>query len=226
MTLLITCWTMRFRWTGSGSIGRIWAAARRGTSDLRACSRWRPPLLRLHAVLTAGLLTVADAGGVEGAANDLIAEARKVLDAAAANQDHGVLLQVVPLTGDVGADFHTVGQAHTGDLAQSRIRLLGRGRVDARAHAPTLRRGNLLLAALTGLQARSGKLLLRCGATLTDQLAGSRHADRSVAGANLDGWAACGPPPTGACAGRRGGACAAPSTSQRTRAIGIAARGA
>src|SRR5690348_11337810 len=102
----MTCWTRRLRWTGSGSIGLIWAAARRGIAVL----------LRLHAVLGPRLLAVADAGGVERSANHLVAEARQVLDASTAHEHDRVLLQVVALTGDVGADLHTVGQPHAGDL--------------------------------------------------------------------------------------------------------------
>src|SRR3954467_297505 len=94
ITLLMTCWTRRERWTASGSTGRIWAAARRGIV-----------LLLLHAVLRAGLLAVAHAGGVERAAHDLVADARQVLDAAATDEHDRVLLQVVPLTGDVGGDL-------------------------------------------------------------------------------------------------------------------------
>src|SRR5437660_8617238 len=98
----MTCWTSRLRWMGSGSIGRTAAAARRGTVGL----------LRLHAVLRAGLLAVADAGGVERAADHLVAEAREILDASPANQHDRVLLEVVALAGDVGADLHAVGQPH------------------------------------------------------------------------------------------------------------------
>src|SRR5919202_5485007 len=138
ITLLMTCWTSLERWTGSGSIGRTPAAARRGK------------LLRLHAVLRAGLLAVGDAGGVERPADDLVAHARQVLDAAAADEHDGVLLQVVALARDVDRDLHLVGQAHAGHLAQSRVRLLGRGGVDTRADAATLRSRHLLLAALAG----------------------------------------------------------------------------
>src|SRR6478609_7653250 len=97
MTLLITCWTSLERWIGSASSGRIWAAARRGTSWLS--------LPFLDAVLRARLLAVAHAGGVERAADDLVADARQILDAAAADEHHRVLLQVVPLPGDVGRDL-------------------------------------------------------------------------------------------------------------------------
>src|SRR3954447_13403587 len=94
ITLLMTCWTRRDRWTGSGSTGRMVAAARRGIR-----------LLLLHAVLRARLLAVADAGGVERPADDLVAHARQVLDAAAAHEHDRVLLQVVALARDVGRDL-------------------------------------------------------------------------------------------------------------------------
>src|SRR6185437_5828911 len=100
------------------------------------------------------------AGGVERAADHFVPEARQVLDAAAADQHDRVLLQVVAFARDVGADLHAVGQPDTGDLAQGRVRLLRRGRVHAGAHAATLRRSDLLLAALAGLQAWGGELLL------------------------------------------------------------------
>src|SRR3954447_13726960 len=114
ITLLMTCWTRRERWTGSGSTGRICAAARRG--KLAAL---------LHAVLRAGLLAVADAGGVERPADHLVTNTREVLDATAANQDHGVLLEVVALARDVGGDLDASGDPDAGDLAQRRVGLLG-----------------------------------------------------------------------------------------------------
>ena len=166
ITLLMTCWTSLERWTGSGSIVRIVAAARRGITSA------------FDAVLRAGLLAVRDAGGVERAADDLVAHARQVLDAAAAHEHDGVLLQVVALARDVDRDLHAVGQAHAGHLAQGRVRLLGRGGVDARAHPATLRRGHLLLAALAGLQARGGELLRLRVAALADQLGRRRHTAR------------------------------------------------
>src|SRR5215218_1689340 len=130
----------------------------------RSAGRWLrsgAALLRLHAVLRAGLLAVRDAGGVERPAHDLVAHARQVLDAPAAHEHDRVLLEVVPLAGDVRRDLHLVGQAHAADLAQGGVRLLRRGRVDARADAAPLRRGDLLLAALARLEARRGQLLLR-----------------------------------------------------------------
>src|SRR5919202_5633481 len=105
ITLLMTCWTRRERWMASGSIRRTWAAARRGIR-----------LLPLHAVLRASLLAVADAGGVERPADDLVAHARQVLDAAAAHEHDRVLLQVVALARDVCRDLHRARDAHTGHL--------------------------------------------------------------------------------------------------------------
>src|ERR1700722_748040 len=124
------CWTRRLRYTGSASIGRTWAAARRGilvTPAGHPAPRTetvveRPAsLLGLHAVLRARLLAVADAGGIERSADHLVPETRQILDATAAHEHNRVLLQVVALAGDVGADLHAVGQADTGDLAKRRV---------------------------------------------------------------------------------------------------------
>src|SRR5919205_1686529 len=164
ITLLMTCWTSFERWTGSGSIGRTPPGARRGT------------LLGLHAVLRAGLAAVRDAGGVERPADDLVAHAGQVLDAAAAHEHDRVLLEVVALAGDVDRDLHPVRQPHARDLAQRRVRLLRGGGVDARADAAPLRRGHALLASLAGLEARRGQLLRLRVAALADQLGSRRHS--------------------------------------------------
>jgi hypothetical protein len=146
-------------------MGRIWAAARRGIS-----------LLLLDAVLRTGLLAVGDASGVERPADDLVAHTRKILDAATTHEHDGVLLEVVALAGDVGGDLHRPGDPDTRHLAQSRVRLLGRGGVDTGADATTLRGRGLLLAALARLQAGSGELLGLGLSALTDQLGGRGHA--------------------------------------------------
>src|SRR4051794_21508651 len=165
----MTCWTRRERWTASGSILRTVAAARRGIR-----------LLPLDAVLRAGLLAVAHAGGVERPAHDLVAHARQILDAAATHEHDGVLLEVVALARDVGGDLDAARDPDARDLAQRRVRLLGRRGVHARADPAPLRRGDLLLAALAGLQARRGQLLGLRGPTLADQLRGRRHAGRNA----------------------------------------------
>src|SRR5437899_8870954 len=89
----------------------------------------------LGAVLRTALLTVLDALGIQHAAEDVVANAGQVLDAAAADHHHRVFLKVVTLARDVADHLEAVGQADLGDLAQRRVRLLrGRG-VDARANA-------------------------------------------------------------------------------------------
>src|ERR1700756_637924 len=94
----------------------------------------------LGAVFRTTLLTVLDALGIEDAAENVVAHAGQILDAAAADHDHRVFLKVVALTGDVTDDLEAIGQAHLGDLTKRRVRLLrGRG-VNARAHAALLRR--------------------------------------------------------------------------------------
>src|SRR6478735_2937885 len=142
------------------------------------CSATGHSLLPLHAVLRTGLLAVADAGGVERPAHDLVAHARQVLDATAAHEHDRVLLQVVPLARDVGRDLDAAGDPDTRDLAQRRVRLLGRGRVHTRAHTAPLRGGDLLLTALAGLQARRGELLGLRRTALADELTGRGHAAR------------------------------------------------
>src|SRR5678815_4871648 len=107
-----------------------------------------------------------DALQVERAANDVVSNARQVLDAAAADQHDAVLLQVVAFATDVRNDLEAVRQAHLGDLAQRRVGLLRRRRVDARADAAALR------AALQGRRLRLDGLGL---AALADELVDRGH---------------------------------------------------
>src|SRR5580704_13683343 len=81
----------------------------------RRSARWRRDivfsLLRtLGAVERTALLAVFDALGVEHAANNVIAHARKIFDAAAADQDHAVLLKIVALARNIRQRFEAVGQ--------------------------------------------------------------------------------------------------------------------
>src|ERR1700740_1177247 len=117
-------------------------------STSRFSAEWRRDILlylsrlfgTLRAILRTALLAVLDALGIQHAAEDVVAHAGQVLDAAAADHDHRVFLQVMALARDVADHLETVGQAHLRDLAQRRVRLLrGRG-VDARANAALLRR--------------------------------------------------------------------------------------
>src|SRR4249920_972759 len=52
-----------------------------------------------------------------------------------------MLLQIMAFARDVADHFEAVGKTHLRNLAQRRIRLLGRRRVDTRADASLLRRG-------------------------------------------------------------------------------------
>src|ERR1043166_164677 len=97
-------------------------------------------LRTLRAVLRTALLTVLDALGIEDAAENVVAHARQILDAAAADHDHGVFLKVVALTRNVTDDFEAIGQAHLGHFTKRRVRLLRGGGVDARADTALLRR--------------------------------------------------------------------------------------
>src|SRR5262249_51812368 len=96
-------------------------------------------LLLLCAVAAARLLAVAHALGVEGTADDLVSDTRQVPPPVAAYQHDRVLLQVVPDARDVGGDLDLAGEPDSRHLGQGGVRLLGRGRVDARANAPALR---------------------------------------------------------------------------------------
>src|SRR6516225_9732696 len=74
---------------GSGRIFRFSTSRRRGIFPWSLARA-------LGAVLRAALLTSLDADRVEGAANDVIVHAGEVLHAAAADEDHRVLLEVMP----------------------------------------------------------------------------------------------------------------------------------
>src|ERR1700746_4071100 len=128
-TLLASAVTSGEPYTGSVTSCRFVAGPLRGISAL----------LLLRAVAAASLLAVADALGVKRTADDLVANARQVTDTAAADEHDRVLLQVVPHARDIGGDLDLARQPDAGDLAQRRVRLLGRGRVDARAHTTALR---------------------------------------------------------------------------------------
>src|SRR6201996_5352530 len=128
-TLLASAVTSGEPYTGSVTSCRFDAGPLRGISAL----------LLLRAVAAAGLLAVADALGVQRTADDLVADARQVTDTTATDQHDRVLLQVVPHARDVGGDLDLARQPDAGDLAQRGVRLLGRSRVDARAHTTTLR---------------------------------------------------------------------------------------
>src|SRR5216683_274396 len=71
----------------------------------------RSLLRSLGPVFRASLLAVLDALRVEHAAQDVVAHARQVLHAAAADHHHRVLLQIVALTRNVADHLEAIGQA-------------------------------------------------------------------------------------------------------------------
>jgi hypothetical protein len=98
----------------------------------------------------------------------VVANAGEILHAAATDEHRGVLLEVVALAGDVAGDFHAVREANAADLAESGVRLLGRGGVNADADAALLG---------TGLERRGGRLEAGGLAALADELIDRRHSD-------------------------------------------------
>src|SRR5688572_5343088 len=159
--------TSRSRYLGSGRILRFGTSRRRGilfSLLLRA----------LHAVLGAplraarlvGVGGASCAGGIERPADDVVADAGQVLHTTAADEHDGVLLQVVAFTGDIGDHLDPVREPHARDLAQRRVRLLRRRRVDAHADAALLR---------AFLESRRSRLRLDLAAALANQLVDRRH---------------------------------------------------
>src|SRR5262249_42874308 len=123
--------------------------------------------LALSAVLGSRLLPIGNALRIEHPANDVIAHARQIPNAAATNQDNRVLLKIVTLAGNVGRHFYPTREADPRDLAQGGIRLLGGHGLDLKTHAP------LLGAALHRGVLRPSRLLSPCFA---DELISGRHA--------------------------------------------------
>src|SRR4051794_1962354 len=96
----------------------------------------------------------------------MVAHAGQVLDAAAADHHHRVLLQVMTLTRNVADHLEAIGETHLCHLAKRRVRLLRRGGIDARADAALLRRL---------LQRRNLLARLLYDARTCDQLVDRRH---------------------------------------------------
>src|SRR5687768_1996476 len=124
-------------------------------------------LLRsFRSVLAAAGLSVFGAGGVERAADNVIAYPRQVLNSAPADHHYRVLLEVMADSGNVGRHFHAVYQSDAGDLTQRGIRFLRRHRPHYQAHAALER---------ISLQRRRRALLLDPLPSLTNQLVDRRQ---------------------------------------------------
>ena len=108
----------------------------------------------LGTVLGTSLHTAIHALGIQSAADDVVTNARQVLDTAAADHHDGVLLQVVADTGDVGGNLVAIRQADTGDLTKCGVGLLGGGGTNCGADASLLRGSKVGSAVLQGVQGR------------------------------------------------------------------------
>ena len=69
-------------------------------------------------ILRAGFFSIFDRCAVEGATDDVIADAGKVFDPTAADQDDAVFLEVMPFARDVCDDFLAIGRSDPSDLPQ------------------------------------------------------------------------------------------------------------
>ena len=79
----------------------------------------------LIAVLAPSLPSGLDSGAIENAADYGIAQS-DILDAAAAQENDGVLLEIVAHAGHISRHLHAVGQANASDLPDGRVGLFGR----------------------------------------------------------------------------------------------------
>jgi hypothetical protein len=70
----------------------------------------------LGSVLGAALHALGDADGVQGAADDVVSDAGEILDAATADEDDGVLLEIVADAWDVRRTRATLRRAELGFL--------------------------------------------------------------------------------------------------------------
>lgn len=90
-------------------------------------------------VFGASLHAVFDTSGIKCTTDDVVANARKILDPSTSYKHNAVLLQVVTDARNVSGNFDTVGESYTSNLSKSRVRLLRCGRLHLSADASALR---------------------------------------------------------------------------------------
>lgn len=98
---------------------------------------------------------------------------------ATTDHDDGVFLEVVSFTGDIGGHFHSIRETHTGNLAESGVRLPRRGRryldTDTTLER-TVMKGITVLDGIDGIGHRRRLRLLGRGAAGTlDELVDRGH---------------------------------------------------
>ena len=106
----------------------------------------------LSTVLGTALLAVLDTLSIQSTTDNVVTDTGEVLNTAAADHNDGVLLQGVANTGNVCGDLVAVGQAHTGDLTQCGVGLLGGRGTNCSADTALLVRRQVGLLVLQGVQ--------------------------------------------------------------------------
>ena len=93
----------------------------------------------LCSITTATLLSSFDSKRIEDAANNMITNAGEVANTSASNQDNGVLLEIVVLSGNISGNLTAIGQADAGNLSQGGVWLLWRHGAHTKADPTSLR---------------------------------------------------------------------------------------
>ena len=81
----------------------------------------------LCSVLGTRLLTIGYTCRIQRTSDDVITDARQVLDSPASDKNNAVLLQSMSDTGDVNDTFQTVDETDSGDLSDGGVRLFRGG---------------------------------------------------------------------------------------------------
>jgi len=92
----------------------------------------------LGTILGAGVLAILHSNGIQSSPHHMVANPREVLDTSTADQNDGVLLQIVSNTGDIGGNLDPVGKPDTCYFAQRGVWFLRSRRIDSRANSPAL----------------------------------------------------------------------------------------
>ena len=133
----------------------------------------------LSSILGTALLTVRNTLCIQSSANDVITATGEVTYTSASDEDNGVLLQVMSDTGNISGSFHSVRKSYSGDLTQSRVRLLRAGSSYLGANASLLRCAYIsrfvLYRVETSLKNRGLGLILRLRSAILNKLVKGWH---------------------------------------------------
>lgn len=134
-------------------------------------------------VLGAGLIPVGNALCVQRTADNVVTNARQISYPSAADQNHRMLLQVMPDAGDIDGCLQTVGQSHSCNFSHCGVRLFRAGGRDFRANASFLRRrlvdGSVLQRVKALLKHRRLRLVVFASPPLSDKLVECWHTQIS-----------------------------------------------